>query len=244
MHRSTRAIATRLGEIEHFLIDALPGNGGIAVNQYRQDFLAAILATAGLSSINRPLDHGIDDFEVRRIEGQRQVTRPTGGHDIGRVAEMVFDVAGSQILGLLAFEFVEEHGRFLAERIDQHVQAAAVRHTDDDIVDAAATRRANHLVEGNNQRLAAFQRKTLLADVSGMQVALQRLRRSEALKQAELLRRRVGSLGVDRFDTRLNPAAFGDVVDVHVLNADPAAVRFLQRINNLSEGRALGNALE
>lgn len=81
--------------------------------------------------------------------------------DVGRIAKVVLDVTRTEILRLLAFELVEQHGRRLAKRIDQHVQATTVRHADDDVVNAAAAGDADHFVERDDQRLAAFEREAL-----------------------------------------------------------------------------------
>jgi hypothetical protein len=190
MHRAARTVTTRLGEVEHFLIDALPGHGRIAMDQHRQDLLPAAVATTCLAGIDGPCDHGIDDLKVRRVERQRQVARAARGHDVGRIAKMVFDVTRAEILRLLAFELVEQHGRRLAQRIDQHVQAATVRHADDDIVNAAAAGDVRITSSSDDdQRFAAFERKALLADVARVQVTLERLGGRQALEQAQLLRR-------------------------------------------------------
>ena len=244
MHRPTRTVATRLGEVEHLLIDALAGHRGIAVDQHGQHLLPSVVAATGLAGIDSAFDDRIDDLEVRRIESQRQMAWAARRHDVGRIAEVVLDVARGEILRLLALELVEQHRRRLAQRVDEHIQATTVRHADDDIVNAAAARDANHFIERDNQRFAAFKREALLPDVARVQVALERLGSRQAFKQAQLLACRVGALAVNRLDPRLNPAPLGDVVDVHVLDADPAAVGFLERIEDLPEGCPLGDALE
>ncbi len=94
MQRAARAIAARLREVEHFLVDALAGHRGVAVDQDRQDLGPALGATPQLAGIDRTLDDRVDDFEVRRVERKRQVAGTARGGDVGREAHVVLDVAG------------------------------------------------------------------------------------------------------------------------------------------------------
>ena len=81
---------------------------------------------------------------------------------------------------VLAFEFVEQHRWRLAEHVHQHVEAAAMRHADDALFDALLHRRCwIRSSMQRNQRIAAFEREALLADVLGVQVALETLGRRQ-----------------------------------------------------------------
>ena len=244
VHRAARAVTAGLREVDHFLVDALAGDGGVAMDQHRQHLVLAAFAAPTLARVNRADDDRVDDFQVRGVESQRQVAGAAGRRDVGRVAHVVLDVAGRQVLRLLAFELVEEHRRRLAQRIDEHVETAAVGHADDDLIDAESAADADQFVHRHDQRFAAFEREALLADVAGVQVALERLGGRQAFEQTLLLVGAVAALAADRFEAILQPAFLGDLVHVHVLDADRAAVGFLQRVEDLAERRMLGNGLE
>jgi hypothetical protein len=244
MHGAANAVATRLREVEHFLVDALAGDRRIAVHEHRQHLVLAVLAAPPLARIDRADDHRVDDLEVRRIEGQRQMAGATRCRHVRRVAHVVLHVAGGQFLRLLALELLEEHRRLLAEGVHQHVQPPAVRHADDDLVDTTGTGNADQFVHRDDRRLAALEREALLADVAGMQVAFERLGRSQPLEHPLALVGRVVRLRVDAFEAILNPALFRHRADVHVLDADRAAIGRLQRIVDLAEGGVVGSTLE
>ena len=84
---------------------------------------------------------------------------PPGVDDVGREAQVVLDVAGRQVGVVLALELGEQVLGHLAQRIDQHVQPAAVRHADDHFLHAAGARALHQLVEQRDQRFAAFGEK-------------------------------------------------------------------------------------
>ena len=86
---------------------------------------------------------------------------------------MVLDVAGHQRVVVLAFELAEQVLGHLAQRVDQHVQAAAVRHADHQFLHAGLARALQQVVEHRDEGFAAFQREALLPDVAGVQVALE-----------------------------------------------------------------------
>ncbi len=52
---------------------------------------------------------------------------------------------------VLAFEFVEQHRRRLAEHVHEHVEAAAMRHADDGFFDALLPTLLDEIVEQWNQ---------------------------------------------------------------------------------------------
>ena len=244
VHRAAGAVAARLREVEHFLVDALPGHRGVAVDHHRHHLVTADCAAAALARIDGADHHGVHDLEVRGVERERQPARPARGRHVRRVAHVVLDVAGREVLRLLALEFLEQHLRRLAEDVDQHVEAAAVRHADDDFVHAAGAGDAHQFVHGDDRRFTAFEREALLADVTGVQVAFERLGGGQAFEEALLLLGGVGRAGAGRFEALLQPALLGNRADVHVLDADRRTIGFAQCVMNLAEARALGDAAE
>jgi hypothetical protein len=80
-----------------------------------------------------PSTTGLSDLQVRRVERQRQVHRPTGRFHIGGKAHVVFHVAGAAFGDpALALELFEQLAGRFADDVDQHVQAAAMGHADHD----------------------------------------------------------------------------------------------------------------
>ncbi len=75
----------------------------------------------------------------------------------------------------MALELGEQVLGRLAEQVDQHVQPAAVRHADHDVGDAPGAGALHQFVEQRYQRVTAFERKTLLSDVTPVQIVLQAL---------------------------------------------------------------------
>ena len=181
MQRAARAVTARLGKVEHFLVHALTGHSGVAMDQDRHDLRLAAFTTTDLAGIDRAFDDRVDDLEVRRVERQGQVARASRGGYVGREPHVVLDIASGQIALLLALEFGEEHGRSLAQRVDQDVQATTVGHADDNLINAIGTTGTDRFVHGDDQRFATFQREALLANVLGVQVAFKGFRSSQTL---------------------------------------------------------------
>ena len=85
---------------------------------------------------------------------------------------MVFHVAAGQCGCGLTLEFGKQITRQLAQRVDQHVQTASVRHADHHFFHAVFTGILNQVIQAGNGTLAAFYRKAFLADIFGVQIAL------------------------------------------------------------------------
>ena len=157
MHRAARGVATGLRQRQGFLDHALPGKGRVAVHQHRQHLLALGVATAVHAGAHRAFDHGVDDFQVRGVESQTQMHRATGGGDVGAEALVVFHVARGQFFGRCVVELGEQIRRLFAHGIDQHVQAAAVRHAYHDLLHAALSGRLDQLVHGSDEAFTTFE---------------------------------------------------------------------------------------
>ena len=120
---------------------------------------------------------------------------------------------------------------------DEHVEAAAVGHAEDGRVEPGVGRRRDDLVEDRDGRLGALEAEPLGADVLGGEELLERLGRVQALEDAAL-----GVLverGVGAFDLGLDPALLLGVLDVHVLDADGAAVGVAQHAEEVAERHLL-----
>ena len=104
-----------------------------------------------------------------------------GGH-IRAEALVVFHVTGRQLLGRSVIKLSKQIFGHLAHDVDQHIQAAAVRHAYDDFLHALRAGGLNQFVHGGYKAFSAFERETFLADVFGMQIALQALGSGQPVK--------------------------------------------------------------
>ena len=95
MHRAAGAVAAQAGEAETFRHHALPGKRRIAVNEQRHHHGAVFRRGAELILLGAHLaeHHRIDDFQMRRIGGERQMHLVVVELAVRRGAEVIFDVA-------------------------------------------------------------------------------------------------------------------------------------------------------
>jgi hypothetical protein len=145
---------------------------------------------------------------------------------------------------VVALELGEDLRDRFADGVGEHVESPAVRHPDHDLAQALHRRVVEDAVEQRDQRLAALEREALVADVLRVQEALEALGLDHLLEHA-LLAREVERRVVAR---RLHPVpqpllALG-VGDVHVLDADRAAVGLAQPVEDLAQRGAIAFALE
>ena len=77
---------------------------------------------------------------------------------IGRVSLVVLHIARSLefIKIVFAFEFLEQLFRRFAENVDQNIDSAAMRHADDNFLDAGYATLLDHVIEHWNQTLATL----------------------------------------------------------------------------------------
>ena len=91
-------------------------------------------------------------------------------------AEMIFHVARAlDLVGMrrAAPELVEDRPIGLAHDIGKHVQAAAMRHADDDLADAKLAAALDDLLERRNHRFAAVEPEALGAGIFEVEEALE-----------------------------------------------------------------------
>src|SRR6516165_3798908 len=191
-------------------------------------------------------DHRIDGFEVTGI-GRH------GDHDLGAVvafayaggAQMILHVA--RALGArrveLALEFRKDLSDVLAHHVGQEIQAAAVSHPDDDLVNLIGGGALKDLFHDRQSAFGSFQGKTLLADEARVQKVLKLFGGDQVAQNAEAglpLERPVVRL---RLHASLQPALLLWHLDVHVLAANLAAVGLAERFEDLTQrGDRLGAA--
>ncbi len=133
---------------------------------------------------------------------------------------------------LLALELAEDLAVGLAGQVGQHVEPAAVRHTDADLVHVLLGGLGQDLVEHRDDRLTALEAEPLLSDELGLQERLERLGGVQPTQDAQLLLGR--GLLVGDLDPLLDPGPLLRVLDVHVLDPHRAAVGVAQDTQDLA----------
>ena len=180
----------------------------------------------------------IDDFEMRRVRGQRQMDPVAVELAVGRGAEMIFDVAGAfdRIrIGGAALEFMEQRAMRLAHHLGQHVEAAAMRHAEHDLLYAEIAAALDDLLQRGDQRFSAVEAETLGArelDVAELFKAfgfdqLVQDRAAAFAGEADFL--------VRALDALLDPGLLRGVGDVHELDAERLAISALADRDDLAQ---------
>ncbi len=165
----------------------------------------------------------------------------TGSTHIGRVAFVILHVARTLEVRevVLTFELREQIGRRLAEHVYEHIQPAAMRHADDQLLNTALARALDQIVEHRDQRLAPFEREPLLTDEPRVQVALDAFGAREAREEGRLLLRRERRMHAARFELLAQPQALARSRDVRELGRQLAAVDALQQRQDVLQLHAL-----
>ena len=102
----------------------------------------------------------IDDFEMRRVRGQRQVHIVAVELAVRRRTQVILHVARAfDIVGRsrAALELVEQRAVWLAHHLRQDVQPTAMRHAEHDLLHAKIAAVLDDLLHGRDQRLAAIE---------------------------------------------------------------------------------------
>ena len=234
----TEALDARHGKA--FRHHALARERRVAMDQHGQHAGARInvvqlpLLGAGLAQ-----HHGIDDFQMRRVGGQRQMDLVAVELAVAGSAQMIFDVAGAfdiRRIGRAALEFMEQLAIGLAHHIDQHVQAAAMGHAEHHFVHAKLAAALDDLFQRRDGGLAAVQAETLGADKAVGGEFLEAFRLDQLVEDGLLAFRREGDLVAGILDAALQPALLLGIVDVHEFIADAAAIDAAQLFDQLAGG--------
>ncbi len=240
MNRAAGAIALELGEIEQFGNQALAGESRIAMHQEADDLISLGVLALLLLGADLAEDDRVDRFEMRGIRLQRKMDEIAVEAAVARRAEMVFDVARAlHVLGIdgIALEFREHGGERLAHHVGEHVQAAAMRHADHQLFHAELAAALDHLLERRDQRFAAIEAEALGAGVALVAEFLEHLGIGQALQDRALAHHREFGVVARHLDTRLDPLALLELLDVHVFDADLVRIRRLERRQDLLQGR-------
>ncbi len=214
-----RRVPLELREVQRLGDDALAHERRVPVNEERHRALA--LASIDLGA-HAAFDDRVDELEVARVEREREVKLATGlRDDFARVTEVVLHVAGAdESLRLLVVERSEDLAHVLAHHVDEHVEAPAVGHADDELLDAVLPGRLDEQIDHRDHALGSFERETLGADVVLVNELLEDLRLGQLREDANELGAVERSVVTRRFHLLLEPLARLRVFDVRELDAD------------------------
>ncbi len=248
MDRACRAVTAQARQAEALGDHALAGEGGIAVDEQRQH-PGALLERhdVGVRPV-RPLvllgarlaeHHRIDDFQMRRIGGQRQVHPVAIEFAVRRGAEVVLDVAGARhVVGRrrAALEFVEDGAMRLAHHLGEHVEAAAMGHAEHDLAHAQIAAALDDLLQRRHYRFAAVEAEALGAGVLHVDEALEALGLDQLVEDGLLAHRGEVDALVGALDALLDPGLLDGIGDVHELDAERRTVGAPQDLDHLGDG--------
>ena len=146
------------------------------------------------------------------------------------------DVLG---IGGIALELREDRGVGLAHEVGEHVEPAAMGHADDDLVQAELAAALEDLLQRRDQRFAAVEAEALGAGVFLVEEPLEHLGRGQPLQDRPLAHVGEAGLVVAALDALLDPGLLGRILDVHVLDADLAAIGLAHDLHDLAQRRRL-----
>src|SRR5688572_12581703 len=113
------------------------------------------------------------------------------GLDIAAVAEVILHITlpGSAIHARVG-EFPEYAAGAFSDNVCQHIEPAAVPHSENDLVDVVVAGTVNRQIEKRNQCFRAFERKAFGADETFADEFFKRDRARQPDKDAQLFRAR------------------------------------------------------
>src|SRR5262245_39137900 len=140
------------------------------------------------------------------------------------------------------FERSEDALAEVANDVREYIQAPTMRHAHGDLLDAVIAGTINQLIEERNNRFAAFDRETLLPKKLRVQESF-KLFRGNQLPQNSLLNFAVDWFRMDELAPNLltQPELLFLALNVAVFGADLAAIRALEKVENLAQRRRLGS---
>jgi hypothetical protein len=167
VQRAAGAVAAQLGEVQRLLDDALADEGRVAVDQDRHAAGVVVVLQAVLLGADPADRHRVDVLQVAGVEAEGQVHGvAVAAGPVAVEALVVLDVAVAEVeVRLAVLELGEDLARALAHDVGQDVQAAAVGHAQDDVLDALAAGVLDRLGEQRDQALGALEREALGAGV-------------------------------------------------------------------------------
>ena len=160
MKRSPHRIRVELAEIESFLNNALACKRSIAVDQNHQTAPAIGIACTILFCAHPPERDWIHKFQMAWIETERQMNLAAGNRlPVGAITQVILHIAVT-----VRVEFRIEIGEFakdlagtLRHDIRENIQAPAMRHSEDNFIDAVLSGSLNCQIQERNEALCSFE---------------------------------------------------------------------------------------
>src|ERR1700682_6090180 len=143
---------------------------------------------------------------------------------------MIFDLAGAfdrVRIDRAALEFMKQRAMRLAHHLGQHVQASAMRHADDDFLDAEIAAALDDLLQRRNQRFRAVQTEALGAGEFEIAEFLETFGLDQLRQDRTPALAGETDLLVQTLDALLNPGLLRAIRDVHEFDAERLAVSAL-----------------
>src|SRR5213083_460734 len=241
VHRAAGAVAVELREPEGLGHHLLAGEGRVAVHEDGHDARVLGVVQVLLLGAHHALDDRIDRLEMARVGGEREVHFPPRARGmVARVPEVILDVAvAGRLLGeQTSLELRYDHLVGLAEHVGEHVDPPAVRHAEDHLLDAERAGVLDQRVEEGDERVAALEREALGGRIAELEELLEALGGDQAVEDDEpVLPGEVGMVG-GRLHALLEPDALLLALDVHVLDAERAAVGRLEACDQVADAGA------
>ena len=190
VQRAARGVRIQLAEVQRLLDDAFTGERGVTVDEQAELVGVRGVTHAVLLGAHATQDHRIDVFQMARVEAQREVHLLAAlGHEVRAVAQVVLHVAAAEVqLRIAVLDLAEDLARALTHHVGEHVQATAVGHAQDNLVDAVLCCAVDGQREQRNQALRAREREGLHGREFLAQELLERGRVGQLGKDADLLR--------------------------------------------------------
>ena len=228
MQRAAGRVAVERLEVQRLRHLALARERRVAVDEHRERDGRVVVAGAGravgLLRAGAALDHRVDRLEMAGVRRQRDrdLAVARGARPLG--ADVVLHVAGAALVGgddrvdrPLALELAQDLLVRASDDVREHVEPAAVRHADHDLVRARAGAQLDRLVEHRDHHVEALDGELLLPEERAAKVVLHPLDLAEPAEQAHalLVRQRLPvAAGLDRLPEPDALFVVGDVLDL------------------------------
>ena len=144
-----------------------------------------------------------------------------------------FDLVGS---GRAALELVEDRAVRLGHHLGEHVEPAAMRHAEHDLLHAELAAALDDLLQRRDQRFAAVEAEALGALVLDVDELLEAFGLDQLLQDRLLAGGGEGDFLVGALDARLDPGLLLGIGNVHELDAERRAIGAGQDLQHLPDG--------
>ena len=169
---------------------------------------------------------------MRRGKPKRQMHLTTRSHQVRRKTLVIFHIARAKPRLVAALKFIEYVCGILTHQVDQQVNTATMRHTDDGFYNTRRTGTVNQFCDTGNERLCTFKTESLCTGVFGTEILPKAFSCNQPVKNSSFYAITKGKFGSRVFHALLYPHLFRFIRDVHVFNTDRTAVSALEHIDD------------